>query len=101
MNLSEVDRADKLLPVLTVLRSASDRDFAAKRIFDAVVRPERQKVNGDVGAEKERLRKEVERGEKMLGNPRFVERAPAEVVQAERDKLERYRRELDALDALD
>jgi valyl-tRNA synthetase len=33
----------------------------------------------------------------MLANERFVARAPAEVVQAEREKLERYRRELDAL----
>jgi valyl-tRNA synthetase len=33
----------------------------------------------------------------MLGNARFVEKAPAELVEAEREKLERYRRELDAL----
>jgi valyl-tRNA synthetase len=33
----------------------------------------------------------------MLGNPGFTEKAPAEVVQAEREKLDRYRRELDAL----
>jgi valyl-tRNA synthetase len=72
-----------------------------RRVFDAVVRPERQKANGDVGAEKERLRKEIARAESMLANDRFVSRAPAEVVEAERTKLERYRRELDALDALD
>jgi valyl-tRNA synthetase len=68
-----------------------------KRIFDAVVKPERQKANGNVDAEKERLRKEIARAEGMLANERFTARAPAEVVQAERDKLERYRRELDAL----
>jgi valyl-tRNA synthetase len=33
----------------------------------------------------------------MLGNERFVANAPAEVVEGERDKLARYRRELDAL----
>jgi valyl-tRNA synthetase len=33
----------------------------------------------------------------MLANGRFVERAPAEVVEAERKKLARYRRELEAL----
>jgi valyl-tRNA synthetase len=33
----------------------------------------------------------------MLANERFVSRAPDHVVQAEREKLERYRRELDAL----
>jgi valyl-tRNA synthetase len=33
----------------------------------------------------------------MLSNERFTANAPAEVVEAEREKLERYRRELDAL----
>jgi valyl-tRNA synthetase len=33
----------------------------------------------------------------MLANERFVSNAPAEVVEAERDKRDRYRRELDAL----
>ena len=46
-----------------------------------------------------RLNKEVERAEKMLANERFVENAAPEVVEAEREKLERYRRELDALSA--
>ena len=46
----------------------------------------------------ERLRGEIERAEKMLANARFVERAPAEVVEAEREKLARYRRELEALE---
>ncbi|HVU76115.1 MAG TPA: valine--tRNA ligase [Gaiellaceae bacterium] len=70
-----------------------------KRIFDAVVKPDRapQKENGNVDAERERLRKEVARAEKMLANERFVANAPAEVVAAEREKLERYRRELDAI----
>jgi valyl-tRNA synthetase len=68
-----------------------------KRIFEAVVKPERQKANGDAGAEIERLRGEIARAEKMLANERFVQNAPEHVVAAEREKLERYRRELDAL----
>ena len=68
-----------------------------RRIFDAVVRPERAKVNGNAAAEVERLRKEVERGERMLANEKFVQNAKPEVVEAEREKLARYRRELDAL----
>ena len=68
-----------------------------KRIFDVVVKPERVKANGNVQAEKERLSGEMARSEEMLANERFVSRAPADVVQAEREKLERYRRELDAL----
>jgi valyl-tRNA synthetase len=68
-----------------------------KRIFDVVVKPERQKANGNVEAERERLRKEVARAEGMLANERFVSSAPAEVVEAEREKLVRYRRELDSI----
>jgi valyl-tRNA synthetase len=33
----------------------------------------------------------------MLANERFVGNAPAEVVEAERNKLARYQRERDAL----
>jgi valyl-tRNA synthetase len=68
-----------------------------RRIFDAVVKPERQRANGNVEAERARLRKEIERAERMLANERFIANAPAEVVEAERAKLERYRRELDAI----
>src|SRR5439155_17041618 len=68
-----------------------------KRIFDAVVRPERFKTNGNVDVERDRLRKEIDRLEAKLANRDFVAKAPPEVVQAERDKLERYQRELDAL----
>src|SRR5262249_41150558 len=59
---------------------------AERRIFDAVVRPGRLRVNGDVEAERTRLRGEIERAEGMLANERFVARAPAEVVQGEREK---------------
>jgi valyl-tRNA synthetase len=68
-----------------------------KRIFDAVVKPERAKVSGNVDAERERLRKEIARAEGMLANDRFVQGAPGHVVDAERSKLERYRRELEAI----
>jgi valyl-tRNA synthetase len=69
-----------------------------RRIFAAVVRPERVQGDGNRDAELERLRKEVARAEGMLANERFVANAPDAVVAAEREKLERYRRELAALD---
>jgi valyl-tRNA synthetase len=68
-----------------------------RRIFEAKVRPDRVQVNGNEDAERERLRKEIARAEGMLGNERFVANAPPEVVEGEREKLDRYRRELDAL----
>ena len=67
------------------------------RIFEAVVRPERVKADGNVAAEVARLEEEISRAEGILANERFVEKAPPEVVEAEREKLERYRRELDAI----
>jgi valyl-tRNA synthetase len=69
-----------------------------RRIFAAVVRPERARANGDAAGEVERLRKEIRRAEGMLGNEKFVRNARPEVVEAEREKLARYRRELDALE---
>jgi valyl-tRNA synthetase len=49
--------------------------------------------------EREKLQKEIARLEGKLGNEKFVERAPAAVVEGERSKLEAYRRELEELGA--
>ena len=81
------------------LRSAVlvELDADERRIFEAKVRPDRQQVNGNADAERERLRQEIARAEGMLENDRFVANAPPDVVEGEREKLARYRRELDAL----
>ena len=94
-----LDRAARLSLGLFAAAGSCRRAWTTERqrIFDAVVRPGQQKVNGNVEAERERLRKEIERAEKQLANERFVANAPAKVVEAEREKLARYRRELDAI----
>jgi valyl-tRNA synthetase len=51
-------------------------------------------VAGRLAARREELRGEVERAERKLGNEGFLAKAPAEVVEEERGKLERYRDEL-------
>jgi valyl-tRNA synthetase len=43
---------------------------------------------------------EVKRAQGKLGNEKFTGRAPAELVQAERDKVDRYTREAAQLDAV-
>ncbi len=49
-----------------------------------------------VAARCEKLEAEIDRLERKLANERFTERAPAEVVEAERAKLAEYRAALDA-----
>jgi valyl-tRNA synthetase len=68
-----------------------------RRIFDAVVKPGEGSGDGNAAAEIERLQKEIARAEGMLANDHFVKNAPAGVVEAEREKLARYKRELDAI----
>jgi valyl-tRNA synthetase len=48
-------------------------------------------------ARREQLAGEIERAEKKLANKGFVEKAPADVVEAERRKLDEYRQALDRL----
>jgi valyl-tRNA synthetase len=51
-----------------------------------------------IAARAEKLAAEVARLESKLANERFVERAPAEVVEGERAKLEEYRQTLERLE---
>ena len=99
---SSADALERVQDAAAIFRRSGARVELAGdelRIFDAVVKPARPgaQANGNVEAERERLRKEIARAEGMLANERFVQRAPADVVAAEREKLARYRRELDAL----
>lgn len=48
--------------------------------------------------ERERLLAEVDRAEKKLTNEKFVSKAPADVVEAERKKAEEYREQLRTVD---
>jgi valyl-tRNA synthetase len=54
-------------------------------------------VRARLDARREELRSEVARAEGKLANEKFVARAPAEVVEEEREKLGRYRAELEEL----
>jgi valyl-tRNA synthetase len=58
---------------------------------------EAEAVAARLEARREELRAEVDRSEGKLDNEKFVARAPAEVVEEEREKLARYRAELEEL----
>jgi valyl-tRNA synthetase len=92
-----LDRVQEAAAIFRRSGVRAELDGDDLRVFDAVVRPDRIKTDGNVEAERERLRREIARAEGMLANERFTSKAPAEVVAAEREKLERYRRELDAI----
>jgi valyl-tRNA synthetase len=92
-----LDRAQEAAAIFRRSGVRAELEGDDRRIFDAVVRPDRMKTDGNADAEIDRLRKEIARAEGMLANDRFTSKAPAEVVEAEREKLERYRRELDAI----
>lgn len=62
------------------------------------------KIEIDVTAERERLAKEAARVEREIGkaraklaNPKFVERAPAAVLEQEQQRLARFSETLDQL----
>jgi valyl-tRNA synthetase len=57
-----------------------------------------ERVERRIEERRSALRSEVERAERKLANERFVAKAPVDVVEAEREKLDRYRAELAALD---
>ncbi len=50
-----------------------------------------------LAARRAKLEEEIERAERKLANQGFVDKAPPEVVQAERDKLKRLKDELESL----
>jgi valyl-tRNA synthetase len=61
----------------------------------ALVDPAQEERNR--AAERERLRGEIARAEAKLANEGFVAKAPEQLVAAEREKLDRLRRELEQL----
>jgi valyl-tRNA synthetase len=52
-----------------------------------------------LSSEKKRLMSEIERGEGMLSNPNFINKAPLVKVEGEKAKLAEYRRQLEIVEA--
>ena len=56
-----------------------------------------EKEKARLAAEEKRLHGEIERIEKKLSNEGFVAKAPAQVVEAERQKMQKYKEMLDGV----
>jgi valyl-tRNA synthetase len=56
-----------------------------------------ERVNRKRASRRAALETEIERSQRMLENRGFVSKAPPEVVEAERQKLARLRKELEGL----
>jgi len=98
---ADVDALERVQTAVAIVRRSGVRvrlEADELRIFEAVERRAPAEADGNAAAEIERLTKEIARGEGMLGNDKFVQNAAPDVVEAEREKLERNRRELDALE---
>lgn len=80
-----------------LVATTADLTDEAVRVLRAVIPMDGDRSHGELAAELARLDAEIARAEGMLANEQFVQRAPEDVVAAERDKLRRYRRERDAL----
>ena len=97
----EADALQRVQDAVAIVRRSGVRVSLSEdeqRIFAAVERRAPAEEDGNAAAEIARLQGEVARGEKMLANDKFVANADPEVVEAERSKLDRFRRELDALE---
>ncbi|MDY3118486.1 MAG: valine--tRNA ligase [Peptoniphilus sp.] len=89
----------------TSIERISDRNAVSDDVISVVVEkaelflPMKDLVDYDKEAQRlerdmEKTEAEIERAEKKLANENFVNKAKAEVVQSERDKLETYRENL-------
>jgi valyl-tRNA synthetase len=99
-NETDADALDAVQEAAVIFRRSGVQpklEGEERRIFNAVVKPAEGSGDGNAAAEIERLQREIARAEGMLANDRFTQNAPDDVVEAEREKLARYRRELDAI----
>ncbi len=83
------DTKEKIDNAMSIILADVEIYIPLKGLID--IEEERNRLQAEV----ERLKGEVERGEKMLSNPGFVNKAPEAKVNEEKEKLARYREMLD------
>lgn len=91
VNLSIIDCVDGDSMVLPIL--GATLVLSSEGLVDKAAEIEK------LSSEKKRLISEIERGEGMLSNPNFINKAPAVKVEGEKAKLAEYRRQLEIVEA--
>ena len=83
------------------VEGGEDEAVATVSTVEVLASPEldTEAIERRLAERREKLRAEVERGERKLANEGFVAKAPAEVVEEQRRKLAGYRAELEELEA--
>ena len=95
------DDVSEFVPRLARLATTTDGDAALTTIGPIEILPsdtiDPEQVRARIEERRGKLRAEIERAESRLSNEGFVDKAPEDVVAAERDKLASYRAELEDL----
>ena len=95
------DDVSEFVPRLARLATTTDGDDALTTIGPIEILPsdtiDPDQVRARIEERRGKLRAEIERAESRLSNEGFVDKAPEDVVAAERDKLASYRAELEDL----
>ena len=95
------DDVSEFVPRLARLATTTDGDAALTTIGPIEILPsdtiDPDQVRARIEERRGKLRAEIERAESRLSNEGFVDKAPEDVVAAERDKLASYRAELEDL----
>lgn len=86
----ELDKSKKVVNILT--------DITINIPLAALVDPKEEIEK--LTANKEKMIKEIERCEKMLNNPNFVNKAPKEKIEIEKSKLDDYKKQLSEIEKL-
>jgi len=93
--LARFEFADAAADDGDVVASVSIPGGAVRVLASEAIDPE--EAERRIAARREELEHEVARAEGKLANERFVERAPADLVEAEREKLAKHREALERL----
>ncbi|TDV24149.1 valyl-tRNA synthetase [Mycoplasmopsis mustelae] len=94
LNQTAIEMINKLAYAQTKINVDFLISIDGKKLYIKMDEVLKQKNKTDLIKKIDQTKFEIERAEKMLTNTRFIESAPAEKVQLEREKLQKYQSDL-------